>query len=363
MQKIYLMLLAFLLTSCWNNTIKVGFSGCLSGKLSDLGVAARNSVIMAVDEINDVGGINGKKIELIIKDDAQDAETAKKVDQELIDQKVVAIIGHVTSEMSLASIDIVNKNKTVLLSSSSTTNQLTGLDDYFIRIISSDKVQSDRMASYSKDVLKANTVSCVYELSNRGFSESWFQNFKKQFENIGGKKTFEHSFTSQDNTSYLEIAQTLCADKSDVILIIAGAIDTAMLSQTIRKIDKNVKIISTGWACTEELIKNGGRAVEGIVMPQAFNTMSQNKKYLEFSEKYIKIYKKEANHSATSAYDAAKYLFETLSQLKDYKKLKDNLIDKKFDGLQGEIFVDKFGDAVRNQYLITIKDGNFVTLE
>ena len=75
--------------------VKLGFVGGLTGKLSDMGTAVRNGVILAVEEANKEGGINGRQIVLITRDDKNDPEIALAVDRELINEGVVAIIGHI----------------------------------------------------------------------------------------------------------------------------------------------------------------------------------------------------------------------------------------------------------------------------
>ena len=117
------------LTGCDNNKpIKVGFVGGLTGRLSDLGIAGRNGVIMAIEEINKAGGINKRPIELITKDDKQDPEVAVNVDKELIDEGVVAIIGHMTSAMSIAALPLINKKQILMISPTTSTNKLFGIE-------------------------------------------------------------------------------------------------------------------------------------------------------------------------------------------------------------------------------------------
>ncbi len=98
------------------NPIKVGFVGGLTGRLSDLGTAGRNGVILAVEEINSRGGINGRPVELITKDDKQDPELSLRVDRELVDEGVAAIIGHMTSVMSMAVLPFINEEKILMIS-------------------------------------------------------------------------------------------------------------------------------------------------------------------------------------------------------------------------------------------------------
>ena len=91
--------------------IKVGFVGPLSGRLSVLGVAGRNGATLAVEETNGMGGVNGRPVELIVRNDEQDEKKALKADKDLLNENVVAIIGHMTSTMSLAALPLCNQMK------------------------------------------------------------------------------------------------------------------------------------------------------------------------------------------------------------------------------------------------------------
>ena len=85
-----------------NEPFIVGFSGCLTGKFSDLGTSARDGVILAVERFNETGGLQGKRIELIIRDDRNDPVTALAADKELVENGARVIIGHMTSGITLS---------------------------------------------------------------------------------------------------------------------------------------------------------------------------------------------------------------------------------------------------------------------
>ncbi|MFO7717430.1 MAG: ABC transporter substrate-binding protein, partial [Desulfohalobium sp.] len=89
------------LGACGQDPIRIGFAVPLTGVYSDLGVHGRNGATLAVEEINDRGGIHGRSLRLLPRDDGNSAAQAKAVDRELIDQGVVAIIGHMTSSQSV----------------------------------------------------------------------------------------------------------------------------------------------------------------------------------------------------------------------------------------------------------------------
>lgn len=91
-----------------NEPIKLGFVGGLTGRNSNLGVAGREGALLAVEQANEKGGIKGRQIRLIVKNDEQNSDVALKVDKELIEEGAVAIVGHMTSSMSLAAVPLMN---------------------------------------------------------------------------------------------------------------------------------------------------------------------------------------------------------------------------------------------------------------
>lgn len=360
-----LILMASGLSACEKKeTIKIGFSGCQTGRLGDLGIAGRNAVMMAVDEINKAGGIGGRHIELLVKDDRNDPETAVKADQALVEAGVAAIIGHMTSSMSREALPVMNAAKIPLISPTSTTNRLTGLDDFFFRVTSPDKIQSNIIAEYAYKNLGLRKIACIYDLSNREFTEQWFFNFKQAFMDLGGEAAEPFTFRSGEPVEYYNLSTTALNSRPGGVLIIAGALNTALFSQQIRKSGSNTPILSSGWAGTQQLIQHGGSSVEGVVFPQVFNKECKLPEYIQFKKKYQERFGKEPNFASVCSYEAARYLFSALDHLQPGgSSLKESLLSKgTFKGLQGNIKIDRFGDADRSQFIITVKDGEFVTL-
>jgi branched-chain amino acid transport system substrate-binding protein len=176
--------------------LKVGFVGSLTGRYSDLGVAGRNGATLAVEHINEAGGIQGRLVELIVKDDKNDPDVAVQVDKELINEGVAAIIGHMTSSMSKAAVPLINEKQIVMVSPTTTTNDLTGLDDYFFRTSTPDLEQSRQLIRYTFNEQKLRTLAVVYDLSNPAYSEGWYHNAKAEFESLGGTFSTAVTFTS-----------------------------------------------------------------------------------------------------------------------------------------------------------------------
>jgi branched-chain amino acid transport system substrate-binding protein len=343
---------------------KVGFVGSLTGRYSELGVAGRNAVTLAVEQINEAGGINGRRVELIVKDDKNDPEVAVQVDKELISEGVVAIIGHMTSSMSKAVVPLINEEKIVMISPTTTTDSLTGLDDYFFRTNTPDFQRVFHLVHYIFDEKGLRKLAVVYDLSNRAFSEMWYKNSKAEFESLGGLVTTPVSFSSGKDVSYPDIVKALLISNPEGILTIAGPTDTATICQELQKAGANIPVFDTGWADSLELIQHGGSAVEGIIFVVNFDEFSEHENYLEFKKQFYERFKMEPTFASVYAYDAAQLLFSALAQTEDPRDLKKAILaEPVFHALQGDISMDQYGDPRRGAFLYTVKNGEFKNLK
>ena len=103
--------------------IRLGFIGGISGRVADLGIAGRNGAALAIEMRNKSGGINGRPVELIVEDDKQDPEIAKRGISRLIGNKVHAIIGPMTSTMAMASLPLINEARMTMISPTVTSSK------------------------------------------------------------------------------------------------------------------------------------------------------------------------------------------------------------------------------------------------
>lgn len=343
--------------------IKVGFVGGLTGRLSDLGTAGRNGVILAVEEVNAAGGIHGRPVALITGDDRQDPQAAVSVDQRLIEQGVVAIVGHMTSSMSMAAVPLINEKKVLMISPTTSTNQLSGLDDYFLRVMPPNRSETDHLARYAFDRLGLRNLAAVYDLSNRAYSEGFFRNFRSEFENLGGRVVRAHTVSSGSGIRFRELIDSLLADTPDGLLLVAGAPDAALICQHLRRAGAKLPIIAGGWAMTDDFIDHGGPAVEGVVFSHLLEKESRHERFVRFRRQFADRFREEPNFAAGHGYEAARILFQALAENDDPASLKATILRQKaFPGIQGDFAMDRYGDPVRGRFLIVVKNGRFETL-
>ncbi len=365
--KIFLIILSitFLMCGCQKKEpVKIGFVGELSGRHSDMGISGRNGVILAVEEINEKGGIKGQPVELIIKNDRHDPNVAVQADKELIEAGVAAIIGHMTSTMSVAAVPLINKEKILMISPTTSTKSLAGLDDYFFKLMPSSNTTAAILARYSYNTMKLRNIAIVYETSNIEFSRDYCDHFILEFKEMGGEIAVVETFASGSDVSFFELVQALLGPKPDGILVISGALDAAMICQQLRKTDSDIPVVSSGWAFTHDFIKHGGPSAEEVIFAHRFDEESQGKRYLAFKKNFNERFGRDPDFGAIFGYEAAQVLLTTLSKNSDITGLKKNIIKHEvFQGVQDDFKIDRHGDPQRKIYLITVKNGKFKTME
>lgn len=358
-----LIVLLFLPAGCEKKEpLKIGFVGGLSGRVADLGIAGRNGAIMAIEERNLEGGIGKRRIELIVKDDQQDPAVARQVVEELIDQDVVAIIGHMTSAMSVTTVPLVNKKHLVMISPTTTTTQLSGLDDYFFRVIDTTEDYAQRGAEFFYRQQGVRKIGVIYDLNNEAYSVSYLNSFRAPYEKLGGTLVNVQAFSSGESVSYLSLIEQTLSPGIEGLLIISSALDAALLCQQLRKTQPELPVIVSEWSATEQFISMGGQAVEGVYAHQYFDRDRQDPRYLAFRQTYIARFDEEPGFASVGGYDAASVVIEALEREADPQKLKESILAiGSFAGLQDTIRFDAFGDTSRQTHLSVVRNGRFVT--
>lgn len=359
------LLTALILSGCSEKEpLRIGFAGGLSGRVADLGISGRNGAILAVEQRNRDGGVGGRAVRLIVRDDEQEAETARSVDRELIDLGVQAIVGHMTSSMTMAAVDLVNESGTIMVSPTTTTTYLTGKDDNFLRVTATTREYATKMARYLRGKLDPAAVAVVYDLGNREYTESWYRDFREEFEKLGGSIRSVETYTSGTEAHFYDVVDRALVPKAEGLVLIAGAMDTAMFSQQVRKTGREIPIAAAEWAATEQLVDLGGAAVEGIIVSQFFDRESTAPDYNAFRWMYLEHFGEHPGFASVNAYDATMVVLEALENRRQGETLKEAILRiSTFPGVQGPVKIDPFGDAERETFITTIKNGRFRVLE
>jgi len=265
-----------LLAACQSREpVKIGFVAGLSGRVADVGISERNGAQMAVDDANAAGGIDGRMIELVVHDDGQNSENTARLVAELADAQVAFVIGPMTSSTAVAGAAIANQCKLVMISPAGTTDELSGKADYYYRCVADAPAAAQQQADFLLD-LGRRKLTVLGDSNNYAFAASYAKALGARFKARGGQVVLDTEFVSGAQTQVAKLAEQLLAPAPDALVLIAGAVDAALVAQHVSNLDDQVVIAVTPWAGTEELIQLGGRALEGTFVPQAVSQVRRS---------------------------------------------------------------------------------------
>jgi len=252
----------------------------------------------------------------------------------------------------------------VLLSPTTSTSKLSGLDDHFFRVTGTNVAASHALAHHVYQQRGLSRLAVVYDADNAAFTQTYWATFAEAYRALGGQVTGEVAFSSAGEPDFAPLVAKLQATGPDGLLIIASALDTALIAQQTRLSDWQIPLFASGWAQTETLPQNGGQAVEGIEIVRIYDPNSQTPAFLDFRVRYQVRFGHAPSFAAAQAYEAILVLAAALEKTGGQAEgLPQALLETQdFEGLIGSISLDKYGDAVRPNFLLTIQDGQFVTL-
>jgi branched-chain amino acid transport system substrate-binding protein len=208
--------------------IRVGFVAELTGRQADLGVQERNAAQLAVEKINAAGGVAGRPIELVVRDDRGTSEGAQAGDRELIADRVVAIIGHATSGQTIAALPVTETAAMVLISPTSSTPKLSGLKDRFFRVCADIAGAARALAQHVYQRRRVTRLAVLYDTDNSPYTESYWTAFAVQYRTEGGDVVGKASFSSGAQPDFAPLIARLQKTSAEGLLVIASPLDTAL---------------------------------------------------------------------------------------------------------------------------------------
>lgn len=343
--------------------LRIGFIGGLTDRNSDNGQAGQNGVILAVEQFNRDGGLNGRMVELISRDDAQDKVIAAKAAQELVDAKVEAVIGPFTSGMAAVIVPITGQAGIFQISPTITSMDFYGKDDNLFRI---NRTTRDNAREYAQVMIKRGQrhIAVAYDIRNRNFTESWLKEFRAAVQEAGAKVAAEVPYESRPDADFAQVLGDMLKNRPDSLFFISGALDVARLAQQARKLAPQLPIGATEWASTEQLVQLGGEVVEGLLIVQNYDHTDTSPRFKEFTEAYFKRFNANPGYSSVSAHDAATVLLTALKKRNKGESIKAAALRANpYQGLQQTISFDANGDTPRRVFFTEIRNGRYLQVE
>lgn len=356
--------LSFLLLGCGSDEpIRIGLLAGLSDRGSDFGESVRNGVILAIEQQNQSGGIHGRKIELLVRDDGQDAAIATKAAQELLALRPDVIIGPVTSSMATIVVPLMNDAGQILISPTVASTHFHGRDDNFFRVNCTTREAAIQHARVLFERGRRR-VGLAFDASNMPFSDTWVKAFAAEFTQRGGIISGTVGFESTATTRFADVIQTLSEQRPDGLIFVASTLDTSRLAQQARRLIPDMPLSSSEWAASgEALTEMGGSAVEGMLITHAYDRNDSRPAYQNFRAAFKQRFQREFGSFSLLAYDTANVVFAAMKQRQPNESMKTALLKYgPYRGVQQDIHFDQNGDATRQVFFTEIQHGNLLQL-
>ncbi len=360
MKKILLILIVLLTACSSKEPIKIGYANTMSGINASFGIDGMYGVEMAIEKFNSEGGINGRPIELIIKDDKANPLIAVNVDNELKAEGVVAIIGHGFSKVAEATTKNATENNILLISPTISTSSLTGLDDNFIRVIPDTSSQGDVICEML-DNLVNERVTIITEQLNLAYTQDVSLSLKTCLDS-NNILYDEISFISGIVSEYEKVSSMIIELDNDHVVLIASSSDVVNIEVILHSYNGEYEIFLSTWGTTNEIFRIGDTHEDEIHGVGYYDILGENLKYIELRDAYKSRYGKSISFSALFAYEAAMALFTAMSEAESFTTadIKESLLNRTFDGIMNTFTIDGFGDTTRMAYELVFEEKEFV---
>lgn len=246
------------------DTIKIGVAGAHSGDLASYGLPTVKAVELVVNDLNASGGINGKKIELLVEDDVCKPEVATNTATKLVSQGAHIIIGHICSGATKAALPIYRDAGIIVISPSATNPALTQSGEYpnFYRTIASDDAQAKTEVDFAINVIGAKKIAVIHDKGDYG---KGLAEFAKTFiEQSGKAEVILYEGVTPGALDYSAVVQKIKRSDADAVIFGGYHPEASKIVTQMRKKRMDTVFISDDGVKDETFIKVAGKYAEGV---------------------------------------------------------------------------------------------------
>lgn len=348
------------------DTIKIGANLEMTGGSATYGISSKNAIELAFKDINDKGGINGKKLELVVADNKSEAAEATNAMQKLVSQdNVVAVIGPNLSSSVIASSAINNGAKVLDITPMGTNPNITvdpatgKTREFNYRTCFIDPFQGTVMAAFATNDLGVNKAAILIDNSS-DYAKGLSQFFKENFVKNGGTITAEESYLQKD-TDFKATLTKIKATNPDMLYVPGYYQEVGLIVKQARELGMNMPI-------------TGGDTWDSVKLPEIAGTAALNNTYFSslyspqeasdinksFVAAYEKAYGAKPDVFAALSYDSALLIAEAIKNAGSAEPAKINEAMAKisgFNGVSGSVTFDAQHNPVKSAVILEYKDG------
>ena len=358
------------------DAIYIAVAGPMSGPYERSGEKMLRGTRMYIDEVNKDGGVNGKKVKLLIYDDEGKAELAKKKAKEIVEKtQAIAVIGHYFSESSLATKEIYDRSGMAALTATANADELTQGNKSYFRLASTASMEGSFVANYLKSILEGSTASVVYDSGDR-FSVSMMKGFVGAFQGLEGEIKYQWNVNNLGRTieeQYEQITRELLQNQNEnpgTILVALQSQESVNFIVSLRRKGLKYPIIGGNNLGGDDIVElfnfypeeraQPGYFSNDILAPVSLIFDLADQKGQELQDRYWDKYQLQPGWRTAAHYDTAMVIVEAIKRAKvegnrkniaeERRSLRDSLAsfnskENAVEGLLGSLYFDEDGNA------------------
>ncbi|MFT5644892.1 MAG: branched-chain amino acid transport system substrate-binding protein, partial [Janthinobacterium sp.] len=325
--------------------IKIGVTGPFTGGSAPMGTSMRDGVKLAVSQINAKGGVLGRQLQLIERDDEAKNERGVQVAQELIHKEnVVATLGFINTGVALASQRFYQDAKIPVINNTATGSIITQQfakqpANYIFRTSASDAIQSAMIVDEAITKKKFTKVAILADSTNYG--QLGREDLEKALTTKGVKAVTIEKFNIKDVDMTSQLLKAKQAGAQAILTYGIGP-ELAQIANGMEKLGWKVPLIGSWTLSMGNFIDNAGKNGNGTLMPETFIQDPDTPRRKTFIDGYLKAYNPDNGRipspvSAAQGYDSVLLLVAAIKQAgsTDGTKIKDALenLNEKVEGV------------------------------
>lgn len=347
-------------------TIKIGGLAPLTGNVSIYGIASNNGTKMAFDEINAAGGVLGKQIEYIFYDEKGDATEAVNAYNKLVENdKVVAIVGDVTTTPSIAVAQLAAKIGIPMLSPTGSGADITKAGKNVFRACFIDPFQGEVMATYASSKLGAKKAAVLYDVSD-DYSTGLKDAFDAKAKELGMEVVAIESYT-QGDVDFKSQLTKIAGLAPDVLFLPEYYEDVALIGAQAKEVGITATLMGAdGWdGVLDKVDASNTDAFEGALFCSHYSPESTDEKLQAFVKNFTDAYGEAPNSFAALGYDAAYMMAQAIETAgsTDYAAVVEAFTNIEFAGITGNITFDENRNPIKSAAITSIAGGKYKFVE
>ncbi|WP_035586814.1 ABC transporter substrate-binding protein [Hippea jasoniae] len=341
--------------------IKIGFFAPLTGFAAADGASAKHGAMLAVEKINNSGGILGKKIKLVVYDDAVSSQQAVAIARKLIQEdRVVGVVSGSYSTPTRASAPIYQRYRIPLVVAYATHPDITKAGRYVFRVGFLARVEGAAGGYLATKILKAKRIAVL--TMNNDFGEALSSGFIKEAKKEGAEIVANLSFSlgAKDMTPYLTKIKSL---HPDLIYCTGYYSEGALTVKQAKQLGIKARLVGQEGFDSPMFLKIAGDAANGVIITTDLNRDSKRPIVRWFINTYRKQFNMEPDMVGASSFDAVYILAKAIEMAKstEPEKIQKALEKiKDFNGVTGIIKgFTKQGEVIKPVQIQKVVNGKF----